>query len=121
MAIRAVPSTAHGMMKFPVEGGIVTIFNTVVPPMECHAVAIPTQLTPKGKETAPANWKLAIHPSYSEHEVAIGGTMSDKGRDGMCTLLKENLDVFAWEPKDMTGVPRSITEHKLQIRPGSHR
>ncbi|GKC17328.1 reverse transcriptase domain-containing protein [Tanacetum coccineum] len=27
-AIRAVPSTAHGMLKFPVDGGIVTIYNT---------------------------------------------------------------------------------------------
>nr|GFA92679.1 reverse transcriptase domain-containing protein [Tanacetum cinerariifolium] len=27
-AIRAVPSTTHGMLKFPVDGGIVTIYNT---------------------------------------------------------------------------------------------
>nr|GFA98290.1 reverse transcriptase domain-containing protein [Tanacetum cinerariifolium] len=29
-----------------------------------------------------------------------------------------NLDIFAWEPKHMTGVPRSIIEHKLKIRQG---
>ncbi|GJR64289.1 hypothetical protein Tco_0010354 [Tanacetum coccineum] len=33
-AIRAVPSTAHGMLKFPVDGGIVTIYNTAAPPKE---------------------------------------------------------------------------------------
>nr|GFC04328.1 reverse transcriptase domain-containing protein [Tanacetum cinerariifolium] len=36
----------------------------------------------------------------------------------MCALLQRNLDIFAWEPKHMTGVPRSITEHKLKIRQG---
>nr|GFA98432.1 reverse transcriptase domain-containing protein [Tanacetum cinerariifolium] len=36
----------------------------------------------------------------------------------MCALLQRNLDIFAWEPKHMTGVPRSIIEHKLKIRQG---
>nr|GFB56099.1 reverse transcriptase domain-containing protein [Tanacetum cinerariifolium] len=36
----------------------------------------------------------------------------------MCALLQRNLDIFAWEPKHITGVPRSITEHKLKIRQG---
>nr|GFC79291.1 reverse transcriptase domain-containing protein [Tanacetum cinerariifolium] len=38
-AIRAVPSTAHGMLKFLVDGGIFTIYNTTVPPRECNTVA----------------------------------------------------------------------------------
>ncbi|GJU21694.1 reverse transcriptase domain-containing protein [Tanacetum coccineum] len=37
-AIRAVPSTAHGMLKFPVDGGIVTIYNTAAPPKECNTI-----------------------------------------------------------------------------------
>nr|GFC45861.1 reverse transcriptase domain-containing protein [Tanacetum cinerariifolium] len=36
----------------------------------------------------------------------------------MCALLQRNLDTFAWEPKHIIGVPRSITEHKLKIRQG---
>ncbi|GKB74544.1 reverse transcriptase domain-containing protein, partial [Tanacetum coccineum] len=28
------------------------------------------------------------------------------------------LDIFAWQPSDMTGVPRSIAEHRLNIREG---
>jgi hypothetical protein len=27
--------------------------------------------------------------------------------------------MFAWQPSDMTGVPRELTEHALQIIPGS--
>ncbi|GJY11548.1 reverse transcriptase domain-containing protein [Tanacetum coccineum] len=34
-AIGVVPSTAHRMLKFPADGGIVTIYSTTVPP-ECN-------------------------------------------------------------------------------------
>nr|GEY98444.1 reverse transcriptase domain-containing protein [Tanacetum cinerariifolium] len=37
-AIQAVPSTVHGMLKFPVEEGIVTIRSTVLIPTECTLV-----------------------------------------------------------------------------------
>ncbi|GKD30916.1 hypothetical protein Tco_1241694 [Tanacetum coccineum] len=36
--IQAVPSTAHGMLKFPVDGGIVTIRSTILIPTECATV-----------------------------------------------------------------------------------
>ncbi|GJZ15591.1 reverse transcriptase domain-containing protein [Tanacetum coccineum] len=36
----------------------------------------------------------------------------------LCYLLKDNLDIFSWKPADMTGVPRSIAEHRLNIREG---
>ncbi|GKD64852.1 reverse transcriptase domain-containing protein [Tanacetum coccineum] len=83
--IQAVPSTAHGMLKFPVDGGIVTIRSTILIPAECAT------------------------------EVAIGGTLSAKGRTRLCTLMKKNLDIFAWQPSDMKGVPRSVAEHRLNI------
>jgi hypothetical protein len=34
-------------------------------------------------------------------------------------FLKVNLDVFAWIPSDMKGIPREVVEHKLNIKPGS--
>ncbi|GKF57902.1 hypothetical protein Tco_0171439 [Tanacetum coccineum] len=71
--IQAVPSTAHGMLKFLVEGGIVTIRS---------------------------------------------GSLSEKGRMELCNVLKDNLDIFTWKPADMTGVPRFIAEHRLNIREG---
>ncbi|GKE09317.1 reverse transcriptase domain-containing protein [Tanacetum coccineum] len=86
--IQAVPSTAHGMLKFPIDEGIVTIRSTILIPAECAT------------------------------EMAIGGTLSAKGRTKLCSLLKENLEIYAWHPADMTGVPRSVAEHRLNIREG---
>ncbi|GJS55494.1 reverse transcriptase domain-containing protein [Tanacetum coccineum] len=59
-----------------------------------------------------------LHPNFPNQEVAIRGTLSEKGRTELCSLLKENLDIFAWQPSDMIGVPRSISEHRLNIRKG---
>ncbi|GJU02606.1 hypothetical protein Tco_1112944 [Tanacetum coccineum] len=117
-AIRAVPSTAHGMLKFPVDGGIVTIYNTAAPPKECNTVTCDVTQTQRQHAPKVTNLKVAIHPDYPEQEVSIGGSLSDTGRAAVCALLQRNLDIFAWEPKHMTGVPRSITEHKLKIRQG---
>src|SRR3954470_3759502 len=32
-------------------------------------------------------------------------------------FLRENRDIFAWSPKDMSGVPREFAEHSLHVRP----
>nr|GEU71979.1 reverse transcriptase domain-containing protein [Tanacetum cinerariifolium] len=44
--IQAVPSTAHRMLKFPVDGGIVTIRSTILIPAECTMV-ITSSVVPK--------------------------------------------------------------------------
>nr|GEV15228.1 reverse transcriptase domain-containing protein [Tanacetum cinerariifolium] len=116
-AIQAVPSTVHGMLKFPVKGGIVTIRSTVLIPTECTPV-ITSSAVYKEERTRPANFKVALHPDVPNQEVAIGGTLLDKGRIELCSILKKNLDIFAWQPSDMTRVPRSVTEHRLNIREG---
>ncbi|GKG04531.1 hypothetical protein Tco_0314918 [Tanacetum coccineum] len=36
----------------------------------------------------------------------------------LCDLLQRNVDVFAWTPKDMKGVPRHIAKHRLNVREG---
>ncbi|GJU24616.1 reverse transcriptase domain-containing protein [Tanacetum coccineum] len=74
--------------------------------------------TEKKAETRHENFKVAIHPDFTDQEIAIGGALSAKGRTKLCALLKANLDIFAWQPSDMTGVPRSIAEHRLNIRDG---
>nr|GEZ08141.1 reverse transcriptase domain-containing protein [Tanacetum cinerariifolium] len=116
-AIQAVPSTVHGMLKFLVEGWIVTIRSTVLIPTECTSV-ITSSAVSKEERTRPDNFKVALHPDFPDQEVAIGGTLSDKGRTELCSILKKNLDIFAWQPLDMTGVPRLVAEHRLNIREG---
>ncbi|GJQ94985.1 reverse transcriptase domain-containing protein [Tanacetum coccineum] len=116
--IQAVPSTAHGMLKFPTDGGIVTIHSTILIPAEYATVTTSSKEIPKEVVVRHENFKVAPHSNFPDQEVAIGGTLSAKGSTKLCSLLKENLDIFAWQPSDMTGVPRSVSEHRLNIREG---
>nr|GEX82908.1 reverse transcriptase domain-containing protein [Tanacetum cinerariifolium] len=72
----------------------------------------------KEERTRPANFTVALHPNFPNQEVVVGGSLSDRGRTELCSLLKKNLDIFAWQPSDMTRVPRSVAEHRLNIREG---
>nr|GFB66410.1 reverse transcriptase domain-containing protein [Tanacetum cinerariifolium] len=115
--IQAVPSTAHGMLKFLVEGGIVTIRSIILIPTE-FTLVITSSVVSKEEGTRPDNFKVALHSNFLDQEVVIGGTLSDRGRTELCSILKKNLDIFSWQPSDMTGVPRSVAEHRLNIREG---
>nr|GEY07855.1 reverse transcriptase domain-containing protein [Tanacetum cinerariifolium] len=116
-AIQAVPSTVHGMLNFPVEGGIATIRSTILIPTECASVTT-SSVIPREERTCPANFTVALHLDFPDQEVVIGGSLSDKRRTELCSVLKKNLDIFAWQPSDMIGVPRYVTEHRLNIREG---
>ena len=39
----------------------------------------------------------------------------------LVTFLRENVDVFAWEPSQMPGIPREVIEHHLRIYPDATR
>nr|GEZ38293.1 reverse transcriptase domain-containing protein [Tanacetum cinerariifolium] len=69
--------------------------------------------TPGEKKAHPTNLTVPLHPNFLDQEVVVGGSLSDKGHTELCALLKRNLDIFAWQPSDMTGVPRSVAEHRL--------
>ncbi|GJZ18013.1 reverse transcriptase domain-containing protein, partial [Tanacetum coccineum] len=116
--IQAILSTTHGMIKFPVDGEIVTIRSTILMPTECAAITTTPKDSVKKAEAGQEIFKAAIHPDFPDQEITIGGALSTKGRAELCALLKWNLDIFACQPSDMTGVPRSIAEHRLNIREG---
>ncbi|GJY76200.1 reverse transcriptase domain-containing protein [Tanacetum coccineum] len=116
--IQAVPSTAHGMLKFLVDGGVVTIRSTILMPNECATIMATPKDSMKKIKGSQKNVKVAIHHDFPDQEVALGGTLSIEGRTALCALLKRNLDIFAWQPSDMAGVPRQTAEHKLNIRDG---
>ncbi|GKA03708.1 hypothetical protein Tco_0676489 [Tanacetum coccineum] len=86
------------MLKFPVDGGIVTIHSTILIPDECATMITSSKETPKEDGVRHENFRVALHPNFPDQEVAIRGTLSAKGRTKVCSLLKENLDIFTWQP-----------------------
>ncbi|GJX81530.1 hypothetical protein Tco_0331011 [Tanacetum coccineum] len=45
----------------------------------------------------------------------IGTRFFAKCREQLISLLKNNMDVFAWHPSDMVGVPRRLIKHALNV------
>ncbi|GJS79933.1 hypothetical protein Tco_0729814 [Tanacetum coccineum] len=64
--IQAVPSTAHGMLKFLVNGGIVTIRSIILIPAESTTVVTSPQERPKEAKIRPKNFKIALYPNFPE-------------------------------------------------------
>ncbi|GKB82581.1 hypothetical protein Tco_0949476 [Tanacetum coccineum] len=103
--IRVVPSTAHGMLKFPVKGGTVTLRSSRVIPMECAMISGPSTQHPVTSQVLEEKIKVVIHPEYPEQTIAIGSTLTEKGRKELCALLRQNMDVFFLEANRHGGRP----------------
>ncbi|GJY81887.1 reverse transcriptase domain-containing protein [Tanacetum coccineum] len=106
------------MLKILVEGGVITLKSNRLVPLECAMVSRPEASPSATKLTIEERVKVAINPEYPEQTVMIGFTLTEEGRNKLCGLLQRNLDIFAWKPADMTGVPRHIAEHRLNVREG---
>ncbi|GJZ17695.1 hypothetical protein Tco_0553818 [Tanacetum coccineum] len=112
------PINGSRNVKIPSLGGILTLRRSKIIPLECTMVLGPEAQPSASTRVAKEKIKVAIHPEYPEQTIAIGSTLTEKGRRGLCDLLRRNLDIFTWKPEDMTGVPRHIAEHRLNIREG---
>ena len=53
----------------------------------------------------------------AHHTVTIGAGLSFGQERAIMGFLRENADIFAWEPTDLPGIPRDIIEHRLAMRP----
>nr|GEU41445.1 reverse transcriptase domain-containing protein [Tanacetum cinerariifolium]GEU62798.1 reverse transcriptase domain-containing protein [Tanacetum cinerariifolium] len=89
--IQAVPSTTHEMLNF---------------------LKRPSDVIQSAEERI----KVAIHPEHPEQTIVICFTLTEEGQKALCDLLRRNLDLFAWKPADMTGVPQHIAKHRLNMR-----
>nr|GEU53465.1 hypothetical protein [Tanacetum cinerariifolium] len=55
---------------------------------------------------------------YPKQTIAIGSILTKERRKALCGLLRRNLDIFAWKSEEMTGVPRHLAEHRMNVREG---
>ncbi|GJU59648.1 hypothetical protein Tco_1237414 [Tanacetum coccineum] len=71
----------------------------------------------EGEKEVAATEEVLVNPLFPDQRVTIGGGLSEACRDQIKCILKDNMGVFAWEPSDITGVPRRIIEHMLNVNP----
>ncbi|GAU32582.1 hypothetical protein TSUD_146960 [Trifolium subterraneum] len=54
---------------------------------------------------------------HSHQTTNIGTSLQLEEREKIVTLLRNNRDLFAWQPSNMPGIDESIITHKLSISP----
>ncbi|GJS88123.1 hypothetical protein Tco_0770759 [Tanacetum coccineum] len=87
-------------------------------PLECTMVfGLEAQLS-SITQAVKGRIRVAIHLEYPEQTIEIGSTLIEEGRKALYELLRHNLDIVTWKPEDMTGVPRHLAEHRLNVREG---
>nr|GEV50240.1 hypothetical protein [Tanacetum cinerariifolium] len=92
-------STTHVMMKFPIPRGIATLVAWMAAIFKCRQL--------EGKQVLPEE-----QPTERTMESGESSTEED-----LINLLKDNKDVFTWQPADIVGVPRRISQHSLNVSP----
>ncbi|XP_071708672.1 uncharacterized protein [Rutidosis leptorrhynchoides] len=102
----------HGMLKFPTPAGVATIRMQEMEPIKCMQIF-------KGSSDIVVhdNVYVSPNPKYPDQRSQIGATLSTNAKDTLCKLLQANIDVFVGDPSDMTGVPREIAQHRLNVNP----
>nr|GEW06815.1 reverse transcriptase domain-containing protein [Tanacetum cinerariifolium] len=111
--LRDILSTIHSMMKFPTPKGVATLVTWTVIIAKCRHLEKKQMIeeNSKGERVVATTEEVLVNPSFPDQRVTIGGGLSEACRDQIKYLLKDNMEVFAWEPSDTTGVPRRIIEH----------
>ncbi|GJV52579.1 hypothetical protein Tco_1448320 [Tanacetum coccineum] len=109
-ALRAIPSTIRTMMKFPTPRGIATLVTRSVIISECRRLEKRQVIEEEKKEEVDARAvntteEVLVNPAFPDQLVVIGGGLPEICKTQLKLLLKRNIDIFAWEPVDMIGVP----------------
>ncbi|XP_071715223.1 uncharacterized protein [Rutidosis leptorrhynchoides] len=112
-----VPSTIHGMIKFTTRKGVATISSASIMPI-CAVVNVKSAVQ---ESVDAADNMVVVNPEYPDQKIKVGCNVSAYTKKQIVQLLVQYMDVFAWCENDMTGVPRHIAEHRLNVNPALKR
>ncbi|PKA64387.1 hypothetical protein AXF42_Ash009609 [Apostasia shenzhenica] len=112
-AFQMVASTYHLCVKFPTPFGVATIRGDRAGASKCFEInaSLHTDyIDPRDHALPPVEQN--DHVTVADGKtVLISKNFPDNEKPGLTTLLFEYFDVFAWEPSDMLGIDRAVTEH----------
>nr|XP_018677422.1 PREDICTED: uncharacterized protein LOC108952025 [Musa acuminata subsp. malaccensis] len=118
--VRVVVSTYYQTIKFPTRAGVREVTGSPRESRRCYLTAL--SLGKRAKTEAPLEdpWeakKLAPHPepkgstidvplreARPDQAIKVGSELPEREQERLVGLLRENADIFAWSPSDMTGI-----------------
>ncbi|GKA72558.1 reverse transcriptase domain-containing protein [Tanacetum coccineum] len=115
----SIASTLHSIMKFPTQDGIAVVRRETPELIYNH---ISRKRDRSSEEDQFQNEKndeemIVINEAYPEQKVTIGKNLPRRLKQQLSGRLRSNIDIFAWTPADMNGIPHESAEHRLNIHP----
>ena len=134
--MRAVVSSCYLLMKFPTLTGVGQVRGDQKKARTCYVSstkgkrmeetlsiaekAIHKSLAEEiARKPQPVEELEAVHLSDTDPEklAYVGTQLSELTKEEIVNCLKQNLDVFAWTPKDMPGISPNVICHHLNVDP----
>ncbi|XP_012844975.1 PREDICTED: uncharacterized protein LOC105965010 [Erythranthe guttata] len=137
---RAIPSTYHMKMKFPVGNEVGEVIGDQTSSRSCYVESVrqgeknkrgresqggtidgkkvrtnTAEATPTHTSTSEELIEVEVIPDRPECITRIGSSLDGEMKEQLIGLLRDNSDVFAWKSEDLTGIDPSIMVHKLHI------
>ncbi|GJV80153.1 hypothetical protein Tco_1516023, partial [Tanacetum coccineum] len=78
--MKAAPSTTHGMIKFSVMGGTLTLRSSKIIPIKCAMVSGLEDQPPPVNKVEEERIKVSINSEHTEQTVIIGSNLTERAR-----------------------------------------
>jgi hypothetical protein len=132
--LRAMTSTYHLLVRFPMKHGIGELKGDQTTVRECYFASL--RLETKHQTMAIGEGQKLVEPTEElevitlddekpEKTTSIDTQMDGRTRKALVEFLKSNIDVFAWTHEDIPGINPSVICHKLNMdtsmRPIKHK
>ena len=120
---------AYGCLKIPRPNGVITIATDVKTELLCdkRSLDLAGQRVERKEAEHPrprvvvkphgADKLIPLDPAEHTKTIRIGASLSREEEIALVKFLRNNSDVFAWQPSDMPDIPREVVEHRLAVRP----
>ncbi|KAL0389155.1 UNVERIFIED_CONTAM: hypothetical protein Scaly_0272600 [Sesamum calycinum] len=145
---RAVISTYHMKIKFPVIGGVGEAQANALQARKCYIETIkkgkkrgmeeppktkdsnkwgkdlvpspePDEETPVMVQLVEELLTIELAPSDSGKVTKIGSKMTENVRNQIINCLRKNKDIFAWTSQDLEGIDPGVITHHLNLDPSA--
>ena len=123
---KALTSTYHLMIKFPMDYEVGELRENQVATQECYIVML--EMENQQQTMCIGEQRVVVEPVEELEEVTLDDTKLERTtRIGtlaswsvpqtLMAFLRDNQDVFTWSHEDMPGIDPSIIVHKLNVSP----
>ena len=125
---KAVTSTYHLSVKFPMEYRVGEVQGDQLATRECYLamLAMDEQVQMMNieemrvvAESTKALENVSLDKDNLEKSTRIVADLEEKIRKDLFCFLRENIDMFAWSHKDMLSIDPSVITHHLNVYPSS--